>query len=538
MECSVSRSNKALIRKTLLRKALLRKSMAATAVLLIAATAQAQTNYIASEIPAAEWPNRIVLADMDGDGRKDVIIPHWTPETGRQLLIHLQQDNGRFSSQVSRIVDIRPEIVAVALADVRAEPGEELLLFTGTQVFSLSSAIASYSGNLRPLFEWPMIAAVPDKRVTLFLSPATDLTGNGHVDLLLPGAGGYGWFSGGPDEQFTLSHQFSTTNDELDPSDMPESSGRFSTQIEFNERDGLIVKINARSGSAFEDFLADTRDRNDIDQQNTLLSTSNWMPPAIVASMNAARASDIVYLNIGNDFQGQLNILPHLGEGRFNDQPAWQGPVEMRGDFHLLDLNGNGLTDIMRMVANGSDWDVYFYTNQGGRFNFAQPAQVMRFSGYDVRVDTTDILQNGRPQLSVSYYTIPVVNAIRNTSIVRTQLLYGSNNVRDGQLFNARPDFRLDENFSAASVRGLSSPIYLEADLNGNGRVDALYLTPEGTLAAKTIDDNLRFANAPFWQYVPGRTIVGFDVEDLNGDGVPDIILYHSNTTTILVSAP
>lgn len=521
------------------RSANLRRILTLSGIVVLASqsAALAQTNYIASEIPAAEWPNQILMADMNGDGREDLIIPTWLPDTGRQLAIYLQQPDNRYPAQPSRVVDIRPEIVAVAFADVRPDPGAELLLFTGTGAFSLSSSIPTYGGNLRPLFDWPLVSAIPDKRLIQFLPSTADLTGNGYADLLLPGADGYGLFSGGPDEQFTLSHQFVTHNDELDPADIPQSSGRFSTTIDFNERDGLIVKINARSGSAFEDFLTDTRSENGSDGA-TLMSTSTWMPPAIVTRMSAAAAFDITWLNIGNDLRGQMNILRHQGDARFADAPDWQGPVEMTGDFHLLDLTGNGLTDVMRVVENSSEWDVYFYLNQGGRFNLDRPDQVMRFSGYDLRINALDILRSGQPQLSVTYYTIPVVNAIRNSSIVRTQLLYGSSNTRDGQLFNTRPDFRLDENFSASTVRGLSSPIYLQADLNGNGRADAIYLTPEGTLAAKTIDNNLRFSNQPFWQYVPSRTITGFDVKDLNGDGIADIILYHSTTTTILVSAP
>ena len=155
-----------------------------------------------------------------------------------------------------------------------------------------------------------------------------------------------------------------------------------------------------------------------------------------------------------------------------------------------------------------------------------------------MQINISDIAGTGYPVLSVSYYTIPVVNAIRNTSIVRTQLLYGNNGNREQYRFNNRPDFRLEENFSASNIRGLSSPIMLDADLNGDGRIDALYLSDDGTLAAKAIDANLQFASAPFWQYVPQRTIIAFSVLDLNTDAIPDLLLYHSNTVTVLVSSP
>lgn len=491
----------------------------------------ASLNFISTELPRPEWPQEAQLADLDGDGRVDVVVPFWSQETGRQLRIFLQDSQHRFAAQPSRIVDIRSEIVAVAFADVRPEPGTELLLFTGSRVFSLSTALPGYSGNLRPLFDWPLTAAVPDPQRTRFFATPSDITGDGFIDLLLPGVDEYGWFTGGPDEQFALSHRFSTLNSDVDESDLPAPVGRISSDISFNAQDGLKVDVSVRSGSLFEDFL-----QHGAGSEDTLLEIDRWMPAAIMTPLTSAGGQDLVYLNVGSDLQGQLNIKQLRPDGSFNTQADWRGAVEMRGDFLLMEINGDGLTDLLRLVEDGSNWTASFYLNQGGRFDFTRADQVMRFSGYDLRVAASNILNNnGTPQLSVSYYTIPVVNAIRDASIVRTTLLFNS---RSDGVFNSRPDFMLEESFSASTVRGLSSPIVLDADLDGDGRIDALYVTPEGALAAKRIGNDLRFDNTPFWQYVPNRSIAGFRVQDLNGDGLPDLILDHSNTITVLVSAP
>jgi hypothetical protein len=131
-----------------------------------------------------------------------------------------------------------------------------------------------------------------------------------------------------------------------------------------------------------------------------------------------------------------------------------------------------------------------------------------------------------------------VVDAIRNASINRIQLLYGSDQAETGQLFNRRPDARLEESFSAANVRGLSEQMSLHYDVDGDGNRDALYITDNGTLAAKKIDAELRIADEPFWEYVSPRTVFEFEVIELNNDGNPDLLLRHGTTTTVLVAAP
>lgn len=493
---------------------------------------QAQSNFVASEIALEEWPEDLFFEDMDGNGRKDLLVPNWSANAGRVLAIYLQQDNGSFSSTPSRLVEIKPEIIAITIADVRPEPGKELLLFSSTAVFSLSSAIPSYSDNLKPLFEWELVASVPDRRRILYFPYPEDLDGDGFVDLLLPGREGYGVFRGGPNETFTLAHRFNTVNEELDPSEVPLGSPRLSTDIAINERDGIVMSVTARANSAFEGFVSDWSST----KQDALLSTRNWHPSATTSQLSDDQRQDIVFMNIGNDLYGQINILLQDVSGTYSAKPDWQGPIDTRGDIRLLDINADGMSDVMRIINNSNEWDVQFFLNKGAAFDLQKPDQVMKFSGYDLEVSVLDLDGNGGTQLSVSYYTIPVINAVRNASIVRSQLLFaqGSN----GQLFNTRPDFKLDENFSADSVRGLTSQIEMQTDINGDGRKDAVYVSNEGTLAAKAIDKNLRFADTPFWQYVPARTILDFGIEDMNGDGIADLFLYHSTALTLLVSAP
>ena len=78
----------------------------------------------------------------------------------------------------------------------------------------------------------------------------------------------------------------------------------------------------------------------------------------------------------------------------------------------------------------------------------------------------------------------------------------------------------------------------LRYDVDGDGNKDALYITENGTLAAKLIDSSLQISDEPFWEYVSPRTVFEFEVLPLNEDSKPDLILRHGVSTTILVSSP
>tara|TARA_Y100001936_G_scaffold4295_1_gene3920 strand:- start:154 stop:642 length:489 start_codon:yes stop_codon:yes gene_type:complete len=162
----------------------------------------------------------------------------------------------------------------------------------------------------------------------------------------------------------------------------------------------------------------------------------------------------------------------------------------------------------------------------------------MRFSGYDARLNFVTLKPDSELILNVNSYSIPVVDAIRNAAIKRTQLIYPLNPNDSGALYDRRPTTRLEETFSATNFRGLSEQMSLRYDVDGDGNKDALYVTENGTLAAKRIDSSLQISDEPFWEYVSPRTVFEFEVLPLNEDGKPDLILRHGVSTTILVSSP
>ncbi|MDG2421773.1 MAG: VCBS repeat-containing protein [Gammaproteobacteria bacterium] len=494
----------------------------------------AQDNYVPYELVRDSNWDQFITEDINGDGAKDIIFSHYDPIIGRELRIHRQKEDGSFSSEPQSI-EIKTEIIGLGFADLRKDPGKELLLVASNGVFSLSAAIEGYAGNIKQLAEWDLIASTPNLEEIQFIKKIDDINNDGYIDLVLPGKDNYGIFLGKGNEEFEILSTISTTNENLTAAERNNQEAALDARIGINPDDGVIVELKAERPSPFDGFI-ETWEPKSINSR-ALLRSESWMPPLILAELNGDQLQDLIYLNVNDRGEGQINIHYQSPEG-FSQAADWHSPIETRGNIQIIDINNDGLQDIYRLSGDGSQWDARFYLNQNGQFQFTQPTQIMRFSGYDVRLDFINLNPIGQPVLNVNYYTIPVVDAIRNASINRVQLIYQSEGIESEQIFERRPSSRLEESFSAANVRGLSEQMSLKYDIDGDGANDALYITENGTLAAKRINESLQIADIPFWEYVSPRSVFEFEVLSLNKDNNPDLVIRHGTTTTFLVASP
>ena len=86
----------------------------------------AQNNYVTFELDRENNWERLITEDVNGDGAKDLIFSHYDSAIGRELHIHHQQEDGNFATTPQR-VEIKTEIIAVAFADLRSDPGLSLI---------------------------------------------------------------------------------------------------------------------------------------------------------------------------------------------------------------------------------------------------------------------------------------------------------------------------------------------------------------------------------------------------------------------------
>ena len=200
-------------------------------------------------------------------------MAEFRPGVGRELLIYHQQPNGSFSAEAER-VEIKSEIIAIGFADLRPDPGKELLLYAGDGVYSLATGIEGYAGNIRQLFAWELIAALPDREQVQFVRDIADLDGDGNVDLLVPGTEGYGYFRGLGNEQFELAAKISTENPDVPPAVQENFETDFRASVGIDAEQGIILEVVAETPTRFGDFI----EQWDGLPRPALFQAERWMP--------------------------------------------------------------------------------------------------------------------------------------------------------------------------------------------------------------------------------------------------------------------
>ena len=110
----------------------------------------AAQNYTAFELQREEDWDDLIAEDVNGDGLADLLHAEYRPGIGRELLVHHQLPDGGFESEPAR-VEIKSEIIAIGFADLRPEPGKELLLYAGDGVYSLAAGNAGLCRKYPPV---------------------------------------------------------------------------------------------------------------------------------------------------------------------------------------------------------------------------------------------------------------------------------------------------------------------------------------------------------------------------------------------------
>ncbi len=509
----------------------------------------ANVNYTATVIEAKEDIQDILQADFNGDTLGDIALIVWSDDLGRELLVYFQSASGQFSSTPSRRIEIKTDIIAMATGDVREQAGDEIIFFTRSASYSFSTTSQDYGNNLKKLFNSELINTVPHRKETLFLGQLQDYNADGKVDILLPGAESYAVYFGKGSDTFTEAKT------------LPKA---FHNPTKANKRaGGLTLTIDGENGlafsrsappSAFADILKDhpaqqsDAPRNGETNEN-ILERRNWIPAVLPVKINQDELIDFAFIDDPKDNKlalQQLNLLSATKDGSFSRENHWKSEFELKDTFFFVDFTGDKLDDIYSMETSGNDQiSFYFYVNKGGRFNLSAPDQVIKFSGYAPTAKFLDLNGDAIPEFALSYYAVSSVEALRGGSLIRNLVVYlgehsgeVTSDEKNASVFSRRPSLKHEEKFSSNAFKGLSQPLIMDADINGDQIYDVVSIDNDGKLVAHSIDSALQRSKDPFWQFVPSHVVQEIITATLNTDRSSDFILSHQKSITVLVSRP
>jgi hypothetical protein len=122
------------------------------------------------EVDEVSRDGRVVnarFADFDGDGRQDLMVVTLAgipPEERRSIRIHLQDPDGTYPTDPSRVVPIPARSAVFDIADVKDMPGEELVLLRPDAITILSIANTEIVEWNLPVEGPSTVAAAEDER--------------------------------------------------------------------------------------------------------------------------------------------------------------------------------------------------------------------------------------------------------------------------------------------------------------------------------------------------------------------------------------
>jgi len=438
----------------------------------------------------------VVAADLDGDGRKDLIAVYkiGVPPYQKRSFAIFWNRNGVFAPRPDLTLAVdETEACAFDVGIVGPGPAEELLLVTprGVNAKAFPGRIGAPPRKLLEhvtLFHQPINGELPRVRLVY------DLAGPNSRDLLLPSLGA-----------LTI---FRRTGDRYDKSAELEVDMEVSGGPKRNE--GIEVRygfpalhVVDTDGDGLRDIIATQEDRVAIYRQSP-----------------------------GFTFRPQ----PDFSRDFSVRTPADHRERGTSATTLVADLDGDGFVDLIvrkqvfEGVTSARNTSYVFFGRKDG---FSQkPAEVLESEGVSLfQTQLVDMNGDGRPDLVVPYTGFGVFALIRMLTAKTVKV--------DFQIFPFDPKLR-KFTLEPASDRELKfhvplsgdsdlQAISLTADVTGDGKPDLIFGSSDEQLDIYPALGGGEFASSAA-ESIEVRAAGVLDAVDLDGKGRSDLILYYPKT--------
>lgn len=433
----------------------------------------------------------------------------------RELRVHAVEAE-RVDPLPRRVVPMLEDVVAWGAAELRADPGRELLLLTPGGAFSYSLLREGYRDNALGLARAELLhdladpGALPRWRYVL-----PGFGPDGRDGLLLAERGALSlWTPQAGEGTYARAAQF---------------QGR-ARAVTGKEDDG---PSGGRGAGPF--VLADS----DV----LLADEHGYRAPALVDLTGKGRR-DLV------DFDGeQLHV--HLAAAaqptRSEPLPDYLKAGEPELAFAFHDLDGDGIQDLLVTARPptkglGNVQTQIFVLLNDGRASFPpKPQQVLRFEAARVTADVRDIDGDGRADLVVRTFTMPsLLETVTGPRFMLTQLVFFGEKSGFARQAAVRYEQTFDESGAAAAIANYQWVL----DCDGDGIADLCSVDLAGRVSVRRLRQRSGFLrgtrwelDASPWRSFEARGSIGsLVVRDLNGDGLGDLVSAGEQRLSIFLS--
>lgn len=516
-------------------------------------------------------PVSVCVADINGDGKPDLLVANVNDNTVSVLLNNTATGTmiSAFGTQQTFAAGTAPESLAVA--DINGDGKPDVIvsnLHANTVSVLLNTTV---SGAITSDFAVRQAFATGANPIAV---TAADIDGDGKPDLIVANVDDSTVSTllnttapGATMPSFAMQQPFST------------SSPASITSIDLNG-DGKLDLIVANAGSNTVSVLLDAtaRARAATSFATQQVFAAGAFPAAVVATdLNGDGKPDLIVAN-ENSSANTVSVLPNATvplafAAHFPTKQTFATGTSP-DSVNFADINGDGKPDLIVANSNDNTLSVLLNTSYFGSAPYFAMQQTFATGAAPYSISAADLNGDGKPDLIVANFGAGSVSVLLNTTApgastssfaAQQTFATGSGPIStttadvngDGRpdlvvvnfnsqnvsvLINNTPPGSFVPSFAAQQTfaTGFSPHSVSAADINGDGKPDLVIADTGALTVSVLINTTVSGAVSPDFAaqqtFATGSAPYSVTTADLNGDGKPDVIAanYNDNTISIL----